>query len=464
MSTQKQQKKRHRITSNTADLTSGPIVPILIRLSLPNMLVMLATAITAMAETAYIGYLGPSALAGIAVVFPIVILQQSFSNGAMGGGVSSAISRALGANDIDRAEALARHALVIGLMAGLLFTVTMLLLGPALYKLLGAKEAALEQALHYSSTVFSGSVSVWLISILVSIIRGHGNMKLPSQTLMFVLIAQALLGGALGLGIGPFPKMGMAGVALGLTLAFTGSTLFLIWFLIAGNARISLSFSKITWRKELFHEILQVGLVSCISPLQTILTVLVTTAFIAEFGRDALAGYGIGARLEMILIPIAFGIGVACVPTVGMAIGARNVFRARKVAAYGSLLAALLLGVIGAVVVFFPTLWSRLFTSNPAITEIADAYLVWSGPAYGFFGLGLCLLFASQGARKVLGPVLAGTVRLVIVVIGCWILSQIQAEPRHFFMLVAGGMMIYGIFAALSVYRANWAPSAAQPT
>ncbi|MEP3245235.1 MAG: MATE family efflux transporter [Sneathiella sp.] len=464
MSNQKKQIKRHKKTASPIDLNTDPIIPTLIRLSLPNMLVMLATTVTAMAETAYIGLLGPSALAGIAVVFPIVILQQSFSNGAMGGGVSSAISRALGAKDTARAAALAWHALAIGLIGGLLFTGIMLVLGPALYRLLGANGAVLEQALYYSSTVFLGSVSVWLTSMLVSIIRGHGNMKLPSQTLMLALIAQALLGGALGLGIGPFPKMGMAGVALGLALAFTGSTFFLTWFLVAGNARIPLTFSTIKWQKDLFHEILQVGLVSCISPLQTILTVLVTTAFIGEFGREALAGYGIGARLEMILIPIAFGIGVACVPIVGMAIGSRNIFRARKVAAYSSLLAALLLGMIGGIVVFFPALWSGLFTADPDITTIANAYLIWSGSAYGFFGLGLCLLFASQGARKVLGPVLAGTVRLIVVAIGCWVLSQIQAEPRHFFMLVAAGMMIYGVFAAFSVYRTNWALPTVQPT
>lgn len=440
-------------------VASPPILFPLLKLSLPNMLVMFATAGATMAETTFVGMLGPSALAGIAVVFPLVMLQQAFSNGAMGGGVSSAVSRALGAKDIDRAEALILHAVLIGLIGGILTTLLMLLGGKFFYGLLGIDGAELKEALFYSNVIFAGSVSVWLTSMLVSVFRGYGNMKLPSQILMCVLILQSLLAGVLGIGWGNFDGMGMAGIALGQILAFSGSALYLLWLLCKGTSGPKLCFTGISLKIDLFWEILKVGLVTCISPLQTILTVLITTAYIGKFGRDALAGYGIGARLEMILIPIAFGIGVACVPMVGMAIGANNVKRARKVAAYGSIVSMILLSLIGLWVVLFPNSWSGLFTENQAITAIANDYLVWSGPAYGFFGLGLCLLFASQGAKKVMGPVLAGTVRLLIVISGCWFLSSIEAPAHHFFILVAVGMIVYGLFAGIAVYRSNWSGS-----
>jgi putative MATE family efflux protein len=438
------------------DLTTGAILPTLVGLSLPNTLSMLASVSVSVAETAYVGVLGTPALAGIAVA-----LQQSFSNGAMGGGVSSAISRALGAKDEARAQALALHALIIGLVAGVAFTCLMLCFDRPIFRLLGANGDALNETLSYSRIVFLGSTTVWLTAMFISIIRGGGNMRLPAAIFLIVLVVQIVLGGGLGLGLGPFPRLGMAGVALGQVLAFAGSTVVLFWFLRSSRSRIALRFTGIALKRELFGEILRVGLMTCISPLQTVLTVLIVTALISHFGAEALAGYGIGARLEMVLVPIAFGIGVACVPMVGMAIGAGNVARARRVATYGGCLSALVLGTIGLIVVIAPQLWANLFTKNPASLEIAQSYLVWSGPAYAFFGLGLCLLFASQGARKVTGPVLAGTMRLVVMAGGGWWLARLDAQPWAFFALVAAGMIVYGIFAALAVYLTKWAPLAA---
>ena len=99
-------------------LLTTPILPALLRLALPNMVAMLATALATVAETAYVGSFGVPALAGMALVFPMVMLQMMLSGGAMGGGVAAAISRALGAGSLERASALAVHALWIGLAAG----------------------------------------------------------------------------------------------------------------------------------------------------------------------------------------------------------------------------------------------------------------------------------------------------------------------------------------------------------
>src|SRR5712671_2920354 len=114
-------------------LVTSPILPTLLRLALPNAVAMFGSTLVAVAETSYIGRLGIEPLAGIALVFPFVMLTQMMSAGAMGGGVSSAISRALGAGNRDRAASLALHAVIIGLLGGLFFTVMMLLFGREFY-------------------------------------------------------------------------------------------------------------------------------------------------------------------------------------------------------------------------------------------------------------------------------------------------------------------------------------------
>ena len=174
-------------------LLSASLLPTLLRFAAPNMLAMLATALAAIAETAYVGSFGTASLAGMALVFPLVMLQAMMSAGAMGGGVSSAVSRAFGAGEPARANALALHAMWIALAAGTAYMLLMLLLGPALFALLGGQGEALQQAVAYGNVAFLGSVFIWLVNTFSSVIRGSGNMRVPSATLLVVAVAQVMV-------------------------------------------------------------------------------------------------------------------------------------------------------------------------------------------------------------------------------------------------------------------------------
>ncbi|MGE0699746.1 MAG: MATE family efflux transporter [Hyphomicrobiaceae bacterium] len=440
-------------------LLDGPILPTLARLAAPNMVAMLATASVAIAETAYIGRLGIPPLAGFALAFPMVMLMQMMSAGAMGGGVSSAISRALGAGNVARAEMLARHALVIATVAGIGFTAIFLGLGPRIYAGLGGSGATLEQGIIYSNHVFLGAVLVWATNTLASVLRGTGNMRVPSAVLLCVAGLQVLLGAGLGLGLGGLPRLGIAGVGLAQVIAFGAGALYFGWHLASGQARIRLRLSG-AFEWEMFRDILKVGAVACISPLQSVATVLVMTRLVASLGTEALAGYGIGARLEFLLVPITFAIGVASVPMVGMAMGSGNVTRARRVAWTAGGAAAVLVGSIGLAVAVAPELWTRLFTDNAGVLASARTYFVNAGPAYAFLGLALALYFASMGSGKILGPVLAQTVRLAVVAAGGWWLAQSNAGPQALFRLVGLSLVAYGVAACLAVLLVRWEPPA----
>ncbi len=437
-------------------LLHAPLLPTLLRFALPNMLAMLATALAAIAETTYVGSFGVGSLAGMALVFPFVMFQAMLSAGAMGGGVSSAVSRAFGAGDPARANALAVHAVWIGVSAGVIYMVVMLVFGPALFAALGGQGEALQQAVAYSNVAFFGSVFVWLVNTLSSVIRGSGNMKVPSATLFIVAAGQVLIGGALGLGWGPLPRLGMAGVAAGTLAAFALGAGFLLFHLVTGRARVQLRLRTTPLQWALARDILKVGALACISPLQTVLTILIVTRLVAHFGTDALAGYGIGTRLEFLLVPIAFAIGVASVPLVGMAIGAGDVARARRAAWTAAALATALLGALGLIVTVAPDLWTTQFTQDPAVLAAAALYFRWAGPCYGLFGLGLCLYFSSMGAGKVGGPVLAGTLRLVLVAAGGWALALAQTPPWTIFALVALAMAAYGLATVVAVRLTSW--------
>ena len=437
-------------------LRNGPIPSTLARLSLPNLVALSSAAIVSIAETAYVGSLGVASLGGIALAFPIFMVMQMLSAGVMGGTISGAISRALGAGDYQRAQSLALCAVVIGLVLGLALSVTVRIGGPAAYALLGGSGEVLREEIAYSNVAALAIVFIWITNMLASIARGSGIMTVPAWTILLAGVGQVLVGGTLGLGLGPAPRLGMAGVAIGQLVAFTGAAFVLLAYLRSTSALLRLRFGPGLLSAASFAEILKVGAIAMLSPLLSVATVLILTAMVARFGPEALAGYGNGVRFEFLLIPIAFSIGVACVPMVGTAIGAGDVGRARRIAWTAGGLSASVLGVLGFLVVLVPGLWVDLFTDELAVRSSAYSYMRTAGFGYAFFGLGLCLYFASQGAGRVGGAIVAQAMRLAVVLLGGWGLVASGAQLWTVFALSAAAMVPMGLGAALFIKLSRW--------
>ena len=439
-------------------LLDGPILRTLWWLAWPNAIALSAGTCVVIAETAYIGRLGVESLAAMALVFPCVILTMTMSGGAMGGGVSSAIARALGAGDKERASMLAAHAMLIGICFGLVFMLVMLIFGPRLLEGLGGRGSVLAQAIAYTQIFFGGAVVPWLSNAMAGIVRGTGNMKLPSSLMLSAAICQIVLGGTLALGLGPIPSFGLRGVASGSLAAYLISIFVMSWYLFSGRGRVVPRIRGLRIQWVMFIDILKVGAVSCFSPLQSVLTIGIFTHMLAGFGTAVLAGYGIGVRLEFMLISSAFAFGVASVPMIGMAIGADRVARARRIAWIAGLVSFASVAVVGIIIAIFPDLWVNIFTDDDAVRVASRQYLSAAAPMYAFLGLATSMYFSSQGAAKVLGPVLAQTARLIFIIVGGWWLSTHGASAQEFFVLTAASMGLLGVLSCLSVALTRWGP------
>ncbi|MBR0752916.1 MATE family efflux transporter [Bradyrhizobium jicamae] len=437
-------------------LLDGPILRTLLWLAWPNVLALSAGTCVVIAETSYIGRLGVESLAAMALVFPTVILTMTMSGGAMGGGVASSIARALGAGDIERASTLAAHALLIGVKFGVVFMLGMEIFGPRLLELLGGRGNVLAQAIAYSQIFFGGAVLPWLMNTMAGVLRGTGNMKLPSTMILSSAVWQIILGGTLGLGLGPVPQFGMRGVAAGSLIAYSISITVMGWYLFSGRARVKPKLRGLRIQWAMFIDILKVGAVSCLSPLQSVLTISIFTHMLAQFGTAILAGYGIGARLEFMLTSVSFAVGIASVPMVGMAVGAERIARARRIAWTAGVVCFVTLGVIGTLIAIFPDLWVNLFTTDADVRLASHQYLSTAAPMYAFIGLAMSMYFSSQGAAKVLGPVLAQTARLIFIACGSWWLSTHEATAQNFFALAAASMGVLGLLSCTSVVLTRW--------
>ena len=430
----------------TERLLAGPIVPTLARLSAPGVLLVAFQSLVSIGDTYFVGRLGTAPLAGLALVFPLIMLLQMTSAGAMGGGISSAIARALGAGNLPAARRLVVHALVIAAGMGAAFTVLILLLGPAMYALLGGKDETLANAVRYSNVVFAGAITVWMANTLSSVLRGTGNMLVPALTLIAAALVHlplsAFLVGRIGIagaGIAYITTFGIAAAAMAVVVFRRSSTL--------RPARADLRLER-----RLFREILRVGGISVLSSVQTVLTAVILTGFVGRYGAGALAGYGVGLRLELLQIPLVFAVGQAMVVLVGTTIGAGRAERAKRIAWIGTGFAASISLSIGAAATLAPLSWVGLFSSDPAVLESGSLYLRTVAPFYSMLAANIALYFASQGAGKVLWPVLAGTARLLIVIAG----GAAAATLGGIFAVIAAAMAASGLLTIWFVARTKW--------
>ena len=439
----------------TRMLLHGPILPTLLRLAWPNVLVMLAQASSGLIETFWVARLGTDALAGMALVFPGVMLMQMVSAGAMGGGISSAVARALGAGRQEEADALVLHAILINAALGAVCSVLVLAFGPALYAALGGTGGALTAALRYSDIVFAGTVLLWVMNALASVIRGTGNMLVPALVICGGVVLLVPLSPCLIFGLGPFPRMGIAGGATALVAFYAGGSLVLAGYLAAGRNLARFRLVRLRW--SLFRSILQVGAVAALSSMQTNVTVALTTALVGHAaGTDAVAGYGTAARLEYLLVPLVFGLGAPLVAMVGTNIGAGTPQRALRIALTGGLAAFALTEAIGLAAATWPTAWLGLFGSDPRMLATGAAYLRAVGPVYGFFGLGLALYFASQGAGRLFWPLIAGLLRMSLAIGGGWLALRWTGSLGWLFVALALGLVAYGLTVAAAVGSGAW--------
>lgn len=447
---------RAALDPRTRMLLEGPIAPTLLRLGAPNVLVMFAQASVGLIETYFIGKLGTDALAGVALVFPVVMLMQMMSSGAMGGGIASAIARALGARRRDDANALVLHAVLIALGFGLAFMAAALLGGRALYGQMGGSGGSLAAALLYSNCVFAGAVLVWLFNALAAVIRGTGNMAVPAIVTSVGALLLVPLSPALIFGWGPLPALGIAGGAVALLLYYALGSMALLAYLRSPRSLLRPVWRGVPLRWPLFRAILGVGIAGAISTVATNVAIGIATALVGRFGAAAIAGYGTASRLEYLLVPLVFGLGGPLVAMVGTCIGAGQRERALRATWVGAGLAVLITEAIGIAAAIWPQAWLRLFDTDPAMLEAGTLYLRTVGPLYGFFGLGLVLYFASQGAGRLGWPVAGNLARLAIAGTGGWLALRWNTGLGGVFLAQGVALVVYGLINAVTTAGGAW--------
>jgi putative MATE family efflux protein len=435
--------------ARTRLMLEGPIVPTLLRLAVPNLVVnVVLIAVTTSVDAHFIGRLGLDSLAGLALVFPLLMLMQQMANMAMGGAIAAAIAPAIGGGRREDAASLVVHALVIAAGAAALFSAGFLLGGPAIYGLLGARGPILAAALEYSNVIFAGALAYWLLGTLTSVVRATGQVAVLAYVYLGTEVLHIALVPALMFGLGPVPALGITGAGLATVISFAASTAMLAWYLASGRTSVPLSLRGIPFERRLFGEILRVVAPMSLAPVLNNVALATLTTYAGLLGATSLAAFGAAVRLEYLLYPLNFGLGAAVLAMVGSNIGARQFERAARIAWTAVGLSAGVMASVSVLAITAPGVWMGLFSHDPAILAIAVGYLAVVGLAYPFVAANT-LMSAFQSTRQPEWPLAAMTCRLLVVVLGSWIAIEVlHAGLIGLGVVTALGLATWGVVLA----------------
>ena len=443
--------------NRTQEFLTKPIIPLLIRMSAPNTIAFFIQSLVVLTEVWFISRLGTNSLAAVALAFPLLMITQTMSGGALGGAITSAIARSMGADDIEKAERLIWHSIIISLGGAISFLILFLLFGKQLLFLLGGRGEILQESYAYCSILFFGGILLWLSGSLSAVLRGMGNMRFPATLMVITSSIQVILSGGFILGWFGFPKLGVPGAAVAVLISSALMVTVILFKLRSKSIPASLRKERFQLRKILFDNIFEVAIPASLSPLLVVGTILVLTGLVGRFGTEALAGYGIGSRVEFLMIPLIFGIGTAMTSIVGANIGALNIDRAEKVGILGGSTAGFVSILIGLTLAVFPEAWIQFFTDDIKAFEVTKKYIQIVGPFYIFQGIGLSLYFASQGANAMKWPTIATIARFIIACAGGGVsVYWLDLGIESIFISSSAAMAIFGLMIFISIKKGAW--------
>ena len=451
-------------------LTELPFNKIFFKLAVPNVCATFFAATTVIFDLWYIGKIGISELAGVAYIFPIYMLTSMLSNGAFGGAVSGATARAFGSKNITQAECIFRSAILIAFLGAIIMMFLFFSFSERFFIYYKVDKQVSNAAITYGNILLKGIFLIWFFNIIISLTRGSGNTIVPAISWLIVLFFHILFA-TLNFSIDDgnilltnnvsflnelFSFTSLEWSAISLLSGYLAGIIFILGFYFFGSHSYSFKFQDI-FKLRGFYKLIKSGSLASCQSLMTISLALFCTTIIGMFGTNWAAGFGIAIRLELLLIPIIFGIGGALIAIVGANVGANKFQRAIHMTWKGTSFSVLIVGIIGLFFSIYPELWSGFFTTDLQTKETTKAYLNLVAPFYAFFALGLGLYFVCQAFNTLFWPVIGTFIRLVFVVILTFILLYNNlASPYLLFITMSSGLIIYGLFISLSLHFGPW--------
>jgi putative MATE family efflux protein len=430
---------REALRGSERDHTTGPVGRSVLILAIPMVLEMAMESLFAVVDVFFVAHLGPVAAATVGLTESLMTLVYALAMG-LSIGVTAMVSRRIGERDTEQASVTAAQAVWLGLLVAGALGAFGVVLAPRLLGVMGADAAVVASGGTYARIMLGGNATVLLLFLINAIFRGAGDAVLAMRVLWLANGINIVLDPCLILGLGPFPELGVTGAAVATNIGRGTGVLYALWHLLGGSGRARPGRRHFRLQPRLMWRLVRLSATGTVQVLIGMVSWIFLMRIMASFGSAAVAGYTIAIRVFIFGLLPSWGMSNAAATMVGQALGAGVPDRARAAVRYAGVFNAAFLAVIGLVFVVATPAVIGVFTADPAVLAYGVDALRIVATGFVFYGWGMVLTQALNGAGDTWTPTWINLV--------CFWLVQV---PLAWLLALRGGLGPRGVFVAIVV-------------
>ena len=421
------------------DYTNLGIKKSIVLLSTPMILEMLMESLFAIVDIFFVGRLGAVALATVGLTESVLMIIYSMGMG-IGMAATAMVARRVGEKNYREAGSVTFQLLVTGFVLSVLTGFFAAYYAPEILKIMGGSPKVVAEGTAYARIIFAGNFAILLLFLINGAFRGAGQPHLAMRTLWLSNGLNIVLDPLLIFGLGSFEGLGLAGAAWATTIGRSIGVLYQLYHLLNGKHLLKIAREDIILSFSVVFRILKVSVGGMGQFLIESASWIFLTRIMAEFGSKNRAGYTIAFRVIGFTLLPAWGLASAAATLVGQNLGAGKIKRAQISVLLTSRYNAIFLGLITILFLIFGSSIAGLFSDDPEVIEIASEALKIITLGYVFFGIGMVMIQAFNGAGDTRTPALINVLVL-------WLIEI----PFAYALAIYLEMEATGIFVAIAI-------------
>jgi putative MATE family efflux protein len=448
---------REAIRGSTADFTEISVGRAVVLLAVPMVLEMLMESVFAVADVFFVGRLGADAVATVGITESLMTIIYALAVG-LSVGAAATVARRIGERDPDGAARAAAQSILFALGIGAVLGATGILFAPELLHLMGASDDVVRTGSTFARVMIGASGGVTLLFLINAVFRGAGDAAVAMRVLWIANAVNIILGPCLIFGLGPFPRLGVTGAAIGTSIGRWTGVAIQVYVLTRRDARVVLRWAHMRLDTAVMKGILRISGTAMLQNFIATASYMGQVRIIAGFGSAAVAGNTIGIRVILFALLPSWGVSNAAVTLVGQNLGAGKPDRAEASAWKAGLYNTICLGTIGAVFLLFAPIIVRIFTSDAAVGSVGVQCLRIVSAGFLFYGYGMVLTAAFNGAGDTRTPTLINLVSLWIIELPlAWLLAHSAGlGPSGSFVAMSVGFSTLAFLSAWIFSKGRW--------
>jgi putative MATE family efflux protein len=448
---------REAVHGSKQDFTDGPIGRSLVLLAVPMVLETLLESLFAVVDIFFVAHLGADAIATVGLTESMESLVYAVAIG-LGVGATAVVARRTGEKVPEEAAHAAAQAILLGIIVALPIAACGIGFAPQLLALLGGSAEVQRSGAGFTRVVMGGNIAVLLLFLINAVFRGAGDATIAMRSLWLASACNIVLGPMFIFGIGPFPRLGLTGAAVGTTIGRSIGVAFQITQLVRRDRRIVIHARHLIPAPRALWQLVRLSAAGVFQFLIGTTSWVGLVRVLSVFGSSVLAGYTIGLRVIVFALLPSWGLSNAAATMVGQNLGAKKPERAEQAVWMAGFYNMWVLGGIGLVFVMFAGPIVDVFTSDPTIVPSATACLRIVSLGFVFYAYGMVLSNAINGAGDTWTPMVLNAVCFWIWEVPlAWALSRFSGlGPRGVFVAITVGFSTLALLSAWVFRRGRW--------